>query len=198
MTDLIKLPKDRKYFGKFFASLKFKTGAEIGVEQGLFSQSLLKANPELKLYLIDPWKCGPNSFINNNGDIIKATQAIIDTFYESTVDRLKTYRNIFVIRKTSMDALKEIEDKSLDFVYIDANHHFDYVMKDIIEWSKKVRPGGIVSGHDYIMRPKNNRGSASYVLDVKLAVEAYANAHSIPEIYILEEDYNPSWFWVKQ
>ncbi|NIT59155.1 MAG: hypothetical protein GWN00_23910, partial [Aliifodinibius sp.] len=54
------------------------------------------------------------------------------------------------IRNTSEQAAEwEIPDGMLDFVYIDADHRFDHVMQDIILWFKKIRRGGILSGHDY-------------------------------------------------
>jgi predicted O-methyltransferase YrrM len=47
-------------------------------------------------------------------------------------------------------AADDFLDNSLDFVYIDAGHRFDDVVQDIIKWTKKVRKGGIISGHDYM------------------------------------------------
>lgn len=41
-----------------------------------------------------------------------------------------------------MDAVGEIEDGSLDFVFIDGNHSFEAVREDLMHWSRKVRPGG--------------------------------------------------------
>ena len=37
----------------------------------------------------------------------------------------------------------------VDFVFIDAEHTYEGVRDDIIAWSPKVRPGGIIAGHDY-------------------------------------------------
>jgi hypothetical protein len=86
-----------------------------------------------------------------------------------------------------MDGLADIKDDSLDFVYIDANHTFDYCCPDIIYWSMKVRSGGIVSGHDYF---HHIRGG------VVRAVDAYTASHSISPWYVTQEVY-PSYFWVK-
>lgn len=52
-------------------------------------------------------------------------------------------------KMTSVDAAKLFDDKSLDFVFIDANHKYDYVSADIAAWFPKVKSGGIISGHDY-------------------------------------------------
>jgi cephalosporin hydroxylase len=42
------------------------------------------------------------------------------------------------------------ENNSLDFVYIDANHAYNYVVQDIELWYPKVKKGGYLCGHDYI------------------------------------------------
>ncbi len=40
-------------------------------------------------------------------------------------------------------------DRSLDWVYIDADHHYEPVCRDIDAWLPKVKPGGVIAGHDY-------------------------------------------------
>lgn len=45
------------------------------------------------------------------------------------------------------------EDASLDWVYIDADHHYEAVKRDILAWLPKVRKGGIIAGHDYAAYP---------------------------------------------
>jgi cephalosporin hydroxylase len=47
----------------------------------------------------------------------------------------------------------QYEDESLDFVYIDANHSYDGVIKDLQDWYPKIKKGGMISGHDYEERP---------------------------------------------
>jgi predicted O-methyltransferase YrrM len=49
----------------------------------------------------------------------------------------------------SIYAAKSYEDKSLDFVFIDANHDFEFVKQDIESWLPKIKPGGYIGGHDY-------------------------------------------------
>jgi len=50
---------------------------------------------------------------------------------------------------TSEEASKQIDDNSIDFVYIDANHAYEYVKQDLELWQPKVKPGGYVMGHDW-------------------------------------------------
>jgi len=49
----------------------------------------------------------------------------------------------------SWNFASKYEDQSLDFVFIDAKHTYEAVTKDIAAWRGKVRPGGIICGHDY-------------------------------------------------
>ena len=83
------------------------------------------------------------------------------------------------VQKFSMDAVKDFEDNSLDFVYIDANHDFRHVTEDVEEWNKKVKPGGILYGHDYATSKGNARMHVKYVLD------AYTRSWDIRPWFVL-------------
>lgn len=65
------------------------------------------------------------------------------------IARTKDIKNIIKIRKSSVEASKDFADKSLDAVYIDAEHDEDSVRSDIQTWRPKIKFGGILSGHDY-------------------------------------------------
>lgn len=168
-----------------FAELGFKRGAEVGVADGQNSLTLCQSIPDLELYCVDPWIVyGQNKFAHDNQD----------RMLEVAHERLDTFGAHFM-QAMSMDAVREFEDGSLDFVYIDGNHAFDFVMQDLIEWSKKVRPGGIVSGHDYY------RFRNAGVVD---AVDAYVKAHQ-PDVaprqfewFLTDEPKEKSFFWAKE
>ncbi len=194
----VKIPDTcREDLPQFFVDLGYKVGAEIGVEKGKFSEVFCKAG--LKIYSIDPWRIY-SDYNNPRG------QARLDFQYEHTKRVLDKYPNCTIIRKTSMEALEDFEDESLDFVYIDGNHLFRYIAEDIYEWSKKVRKGGIISGHDYI--EANSSWSPCHV---KYVVNAYVSSFKIKDWYLLDgsgtnvareklsdgrpKDKCRSWFW---
>lgn len=56
---------------------------------------------------------------------------------------------INVKRKDSSTAAEDYADESIDFVFIDADHTYEGVKKDILAWMPKVKVGGILAGHDY-------------------------------------------------
>jgi SAM-dependent methyltransferase len=161
---------------KLFAELGYKTGVEVGVSEGRYSLMLCQTIPGLQLTCVDPWQAYE-----------RISQRLCDERYRLAVERLTPYGVTFA-RMTSIEAVKNFPESSLDFVYVDGWHVFDAVMQDIIEWSRRVRKGGIVSGHDYY---------DFYKAGVRAAVDAYTRAHNIGAFYLTPER-EPSWFWVKR
>lgn len=174
---ILPIDKNRGLCG-LFNELGFKTGAEIGVRKGMFSKWLALKVKGLKLYCVDPYVSYEEYWEYRD-------QKELDSICEQAHQRLRKLNCEFV-KKFSMDAVKDFEDNSLDFVYIDANHAFEYVVNDIAEWSKKVRPGGVVSGHDY----------SDYMFEVKVAVDSWMKAKKINP-WFLTNDKHTSWFYVK-
>jgi hypothetical protein len=164
---------DRKRLVMHFADHGLFSGAEIGVDRGRFSEYILSYNENTTLLCIDPWRWKLRG----------------ESRYQSTVRRLEPYANRTVIlRQDSYFAVQGVPDESLDFVYIDGDHTFDYVMTDVIWWSRKVKYGGIVSGHDYY---RFRRGG------VVPAVDVYTQQHGITKWFLTDER-TPSFFWVRE
>ncbi len=152
-------------------------GVEIGVERGHFSKVILQYCD--KLYAIDAWQ----TYSKYREHV---TQERLDAFYEETKERLKNF-NCEIIRKFSSEAVKDFEDESLDFVYIDANHSYESVKEDIELWKPKVKIGGILAGHDYMNVPKREG-----IYGVIKAVDEL-----LPDREIIKGDKSPSWLWIK-
>ena len=174
-----------------FRIADYTVGAEIGVERGVYAERLCQQLPKLKLYAIDPWAA-------YKGYREHVSQPKLDNFYEITKKKLASY-NCEIIRKFSMAAVEDFEDESLDFVYIDGNHDFKNVANDIVEWEKKVRAGGIVSGHDF----RRQKRRVKYTCHVKDVVQAYTYAYGIRPWFVFRGggglgDASPSWFWIKE
>lgn len=178
---------------EFFKDIGYKTGVEIGVDKGEFCEKFARAG--LAIYAIDPWK-SYDDYQDSRG------QKKLDEIYQHTKQLLAPYPNCKIIRKTSMAAVGDFADDSLDFVYIDGNHQFKYVAEDICEWSKKVNKGGVICGHDYIYtNPKTQAG----ICHVIYVVNAYTQAYKIPNWYLLgRKERRPdevrdrfrSWMWI--
>lgn len=113
------------------------TICEIGSYAG--SSSELLANYGKTLYCIDIWE----QFI------FPPERAIM---VKKHFDEVKIeYSNIIEVNAFSEQASDIFNDKTIDMVYIDADHTYEAVMQDIKCWLPKVKNGGIISGHDYCM-----------------------------------------------
>lgn len=166
--------KNRIQLADYFASLGFTKGAEIGVADGRYSEILCEKIPGLELICVDPFY--------RKGH------------YEKAKERLQKH-NTRIIRETSMETVLGIGDGVLDFVFIDGNHKFDFVMEDVIGWTRKVRSGGIVAGHDYY------HFHDSGVIE---AVNRYTEIHRI-QLNIIPrsegghiDDQAPCWYFIKE
>jgi hypothetical protein len=179
----------------FFIEMGFKVGAEIGVDKGEFTQKFCQAG--LKIYAVDPWKYD-DDYVDSR------TQDRLDFLYEHTKRVLTPFPDSQIIRKTSMEAVGDFEDGSLDFVYIDGNHQLKYVIEDLVEWAKKVKPGGIICGHDYIY---TNPRTAAGICHVIPALQAYTKAYQVNNWFLLgsknpkegeKRDSWRSWMFINQ
>lgn len=174
------LDKSREDLAALFKGI----GAEIGVERGYFSERICKQSPGVVLFCVDPWEAYSDYRDHER-------QSKLNLFYRKAKWRLRHYDCHF-IKKFSSEAVKEFEDNTLDFVYIDANHGYNYVMQDIELWIKKVKPGGIVAGHDFIDRPERGK-----TYKVKEAVLDFVEKNGIKDLTIYTKANSPSWMFIK-
>jgi len=181
---------NRTEMAKLLGELGFTKGAEVGVAQGNHSRVLCENIPNLHLDLVDVWDLydGYREYTDR-----------IDRYYKMAVDQLSKY-DVKFHKAFSMDAVKNFEDNSLDFVYIDGAHDYKNVAMDVCEWSKKVRVGGIVFGHDF------KRSSGKYPVDVKDVIPSFCYAKKIKPFFELKNDIRDpefgrdvaGWMFVRQ
>lgn len=170
----------RAHLARHFCHKGAQIGVEVGVADGRNALTLCQSIPNVRLICVDPWapyqgntRGGPREQHECNWKLAQA--------------RLAGF-NVDFRRKQSMDAVREIAPNVLDFCYLDGNHAFDWIMADLIEWSKRVKPGGFIAGHDF------------YYFDragVVEAVDAYTQAHGITD-WSLTDEREPSFWWVKR
>lgn len=126
----------------------YRKGAEIGVSQGRFTMFLCAVMHDLQMIAVDRWEEQPEH----------KTEGWVGWDHEGHYRRFKTNceqyfpERVNVVRGDSVSAAENIEDGSLDFVFIDADHSYEGCARDIAAWAPKVRSGGMISGHDYNMK----------------------------------------------
>lgn len=118
-------------------------GAEIGVHCGVNALYYLEELDIKQIFLIDPYIAYEYA-----GKTITSKEAREwEEMVHVSLDKYK--HKIKWIKEKAADAAKFIADNSLDFVYIDGNHDYEFVVEDILLYYPKVKEGGLLSGHDY-------------------------------------------------
>lgn len=128
------------------------TGAEIGVWRGDFTARLLAGAQPGVLHLIDPWAFQPEFDRSWFGGSVAKSAEDMDLIYEGVERRFASEiasNRIQIHRSQSVEAAGDFAPGQFDWVYIDGNHEYEYVLADLRAYTPLVRPGGYVVGDDY-------------------------------------------------
>lgn len=140
-----------KVLSSLVKSCGWSRGAEIGVWRGQTFYHLLDVCPELELIGVDCWPApeSPHEKDQERGistwyppEVIRAHRASVLAALPAYGDRAR------IVEADSVVAAKSVEDGSLDFVFVDADHSTEGVLRDVAAWRPKLRPGGVLLGHD--------------------------------------------------
>jgi predicted O-methyltransferase YrrM len=172
----------RKTLPDLFAARGYTTGAEIGVWHGKFSSKLKAANPALTLLCVDAWQSF-HGYVDT-----KASTHMAEA--EAAARALLEPMGCDIRKGTSVDIAATVPDRSLDFVYIDADHSKRAVLEDLRAWAPKVKSGGVISGHDYCVNPDRP------FIQVIDAVREFTADTGIQRWFALTADRTPSFYWV--
>ena len=162
----------------------YKIGAELGVLRGPTFKHLIENCPNLTLYGVDV-------FFNDRiwkAEGITTTEKLLEKepapWYKDLLEFADNYKpRAKIVRNFTALAANDIEDNSLDFVFIDADHSYAGVKKDIHAWYPKVKKGGLVSGHDIDMP------------EVKKAIDEEFGSTHLSGISILGYNIGPDNIW---
>lgn len=109
---------------------------EIGSQQGWFAWRCMAHVPEAKMWCVDPWL----------GDTVDGDGLYNFRCWLSNLSFFIGWR-VWPIRASSENCPIHIID--IDFLFIDGDHTEDAVFRDLEVWTSRVRPGGLVMGHDW-------------------------------------------------
>lgn len=144
-------PKRWDWLTRMIRRNGFTVGAEVGVANGKNMRHLLEYNPRLRMYAVDKWEKVEGG--GEAGDPTSCSPGCTSWDPVEGWNRFKLvtrqYKNrLTVLRGDSIEMAQHVEDESLDFVFIDADHRYEGVYRDIVAWAPKVKPRGVICGHD--------------------------------------------------
>lgn len=152
--------------------------AELGVFEGEFSKRIKEICQPKKLYLIDLFDgyFGSGDKDGHNHHYVQLEDEMV-----KIIDHFKDCPEVEVVKNSTIDFLNTLQDNYLDMVYIDADHSYNSVLEDLRLSYKKIKPGGLICGHDYVEHT-----------EAKLAINQFCQETNL-EIKFLTKDGCPSF-----
>jgi len=133
-------------WSKILNILEITEVCEVGVWKGDFAKHLLSKVDGIEKYIfVDPWRNLPNWNKPLNVSNVEFEKVRNEAFEKNKLyfDKIKE------LRSPTKEAVKQIEDASLDFVYIDGDHTLRGITIDLISILPKIKKGGLIGGDDF-------------------------------------------------
>lgn len=157
---------------KFDNAIFVEIGSYKGRSTVCMAEEIKKSKKNIRFYAIDPLDgSGEAKYRHKNSPLL----------YFNNIEPVKDY--VTTLIGYSFEKVHLFQDESIDFVFIDGNHSYEGVTRDIKDWWPKIKKGGIIAGHDYQYEWEG-------AVDVVKAVDEY-----FPEATILLDQ--ESWFFQK-
>ncbi len=153
-----------------FAMLKIEPEVvELGVLRGDNAQRLLEALKPRRLLLVDAWLSqavagalhpfevrpdwiAPPADLSGYFGGPVGEQATFDRLHARCVERFAAVPQVHVLRADTVDALRDEAVTQVaggfHLAYIDANHRYEYVLRDLLSWHERVAPDGVIQLND--------------------------------------------------
>ncbi|MEQ9424506.1 MAG: class I SAM-dependent methyltransferase [Cyclobacteriaceae bacterium] len=155
--------------------------AELGVDQGQFSEKILDRNEPGKLYLIDVWKT--NRY--HEGLMEKINQRFSKEIDSGQVELIRDY---------STSAVNQFEDDYFDWIYIDTDHSYEVTKRELEAYAPKIKKSGLIAGHDFV----TSRYVKNFRYGVIEAVYEFCINHNWELIFLTMENTIPPSFAIKR
>jgi cephalosporin hydroxylase len=126
-----------------------EVGAFYGKSAAYMAVEIANSKKQIKFDVVDTWRGSPE---HQKGAWDYKSDMVEDTAFEVFKQNMSPAEGYYnPVKLASTEAAKLYADGSLDFVFIDAAHEYESVKEDIEAWYPKVKPGGYIGGHDYVV-----------------------------------------------
>ena len=166
-------------------SIIVEIGSWFGRSTSYMGSLLKESNKNIKFYSVDTWEGSDEEAHHKTISKLKSEGKTLFDEYLNNLKDCGVIDYVIPIKSASIEAANTFEDNSIDFIHIDASHDYDNVIADIIAWYPKVKPGGLITGDDYIWP------------GVKRAVDEYFKGKTVVTPYA-DNSCGIVWFHRKQ
>jgi len=132
-------------------SIFVEIGSWMGRSTCYMGEGIKNSQKNIKFYAIDTWEGSEEPQHKETIEKLKNQKlSLFDTF-NFHLKSCEVSEYVTPFQTTSLTAAEQFEDNSLDFVHIDASHDYENVLEDIRAWYPKIKPGGFLTGDDYVI-----------------------------------------------
>lgn len=151
--------------------------AELGVDEGNFSELILRSCAPIKLHLIDYW--GTKRFDQNK-------RLKVENRFSAEIGQ----KQVEIHVGFSTVVVNDFPDSYFDWIYLDTLHSYTQVIAELEAYKSKVKDNGVIAGHDFVMGNWNEMTRYGVIE----AVYEFCVKHDWEIIYITSENkYNASF-----
>jgi cephalosporin hydroxylase len=120
-----------------------EVGSWMGRSSTCMAEAIRNSGKQIDFWCVDTWR---GSEEHQQFGVVRE-----DALFQNFLTNIAPFRDfIQPLRMSSLEAATTFDSESLDFVFLDAAHDFANVVADIEAWLPKVRPTGVIAGHDYL------------------------------------------------
>lgn len=139
--------------------------AEIGVWDGKFSQVILDETAPTQLVLVDPWDMLSEGTKDTLVHSKWGDMDYMGAMYFNVAQLYAHLPQVILCKGFSVPVLESFPDNYFDWIYIDGNHRYEYVLADLRIAARKLRVGGIIAGDDFFWKQDDRQHVRDAVLD---------------------------------
>ncbi len=172
-------PNKRRDIFKLFP--KDSVGVEIGVFTGEFSKQILRYAQPKKMHFIDGWWEIYGEFFPDWGEYTNFGKLSTHDAYQQFLIKTEPFKDktkIEIHVGNDLEILSQFPDHYFDWAYVDSSHEYEHTLNELKILSFKIKPDGIISGHDYILDPNHIH------YGVKKAIEEFCQQYSFELFYL--------------
>lgn len=170
-------------------------GVEVGAHRGEFARVMASQWQCERYWCVDPWeRCSPDYNESQERFLWGGPNRKHD---RAACQRVATdFPVVKLLPATSAEAMTRFPPDSLDFVYLDGDHRREHVAADLLGWWPKLRPGGLMAGHDVVCPGPD--GPDNWGKEVQPALIAFASYLNLYVHLVVEEGGLPWSFMIEK
>ena len=161
---------------------------EIGTHRADFAADFLYNWRGQKLLCVDPWK-NPPGYEYQAARLWGGAQTRYQDYEQARLNLAPYKGRAVLFMGTSEQAKAGVADSTLDFVHLDGDHTEPAVTQDITWWWPKLKPGGILAGHDIVCPGEPDGLWGRFIQPAVLKFASVENVH----IQLVVEEGGQPW-----